>query len=284
MRNSCQSENEVCKEPNIIESGAMSLPSRHVHAAVLLFLLGQGSLTGEILRGQNGEIFIPAPDLVVQEKTVTAKFKAARWGMYALSVEGSGAPFETTVNGEAPVRKGVGVGKLGTFYLKKAGPCVIELKGATKGVKGLRLVPACEGTPVVQKAGEAIKLDAKDSVVEGVMLRYEPNAKKLCLGYWGNPKDVPRWDFTVKTPGAYEVILTQGCGRGGGGSSAVVDVAGSKLEFTVKDTGGYQNWVDRSLGKVTFKEAGAQVLKVRVVKKARGIMDIRRIVLKPVGK
>ncbi len=58
--------------------------------------------------------------------------------------------------------------------------------------------------------------------------------------------------------------------------------AGASLEFTVKDTGGYQNWVDVSLGKVTFKEAGVQQLKVRVIKKARGIMDIRRIVLKPV--
>ncbi|NIP98333.1 MAG: N-acetylgalactosamine 6-sulfate sulfatase (GALNS), partial [Akkermansiaceae bacterium] len=145
--------------------------------------------------------------------------------------------------------------------------------GATEAVTALRLVPACEGTPVVQTAGEPIELDARDSRVEGVMLRYEPNPKKLCLGYWGNPGDVPIWEFTVTTPGTYEVILTQGCGKGAGGSEAVVECAEVELTFTVRDTGGYQNWVDRSLGRVTFQEAGRQSLRVRVLKKARGIMD-----------
>jgi hypothetical protein len=42
--------------------------------------------------------------------------------------------------------------------------------------------------------------------------------------------------------------------------------------------------VERPLGTVTFKKAGVQVLKVRILKKARGIMDIRRIVLKPVAR
>jgi hypothetical protein len=148
----------------------------------------------------------------------------------------------------------------------------------------LTLVPTWEGEPIVQKAGEAIVLDARDSKVEGVMLRYEPNPKKLCLGYWGNPDDTPHWEYTVVTPGAYEVILTQGCGSGGGGSEAVLETGGERLKFAVQDTGGYQNWVDRSLGTVTFKEAGVQSLRVRIVRKARGIMDIRRIVLRPVAK
>jgi hypothetical protein len=64
----------------------------------------------------------------------------------------------------------------------------------------------------------------------------------------------------------------------------VLETAGAALEFTVQDTGGYQNWVERPLGTVTFKKAGVQVLKVRILKKARGIMDIRRIVLKPVAR
>ena len=54
------------------------------------------------------------------------------------------------------------------------------------------------------------------------------------------------------------------------------------LEFTVKDTGGYQNWIDVSLGEVDIAKPGDQELTVKVLKKARGIMDIRRIVLKPV--
>jgi hypothetical protein len=64
----------------------------------------------------------------------------------------------------------------------------------------------------------------------------------------------------------------------------VLEIAGSALEFTVKDTGGYQNWVERPLGMVRFKKAGKQALTLRVLKKGRGIMDVRRIVLKPTAK
>jgi hypothetical protein len=213
---------------------------------------------------------------------VTANFKAKRWGMYTLSVDGGGTPLEGMVNGERPVRPGNG--SLGDFYVKKNGPCVVEVTGATKGVQSLRLTPAWEGDQVVQKAGEAIVLEAKCCRIEGVTLRYEPNPKKMCIGFWGNPQDTPHWEFTVTTPGRYEVILTQGCGKGGGGSAAVLETAGAALEFTVQDTGGYQNWVERPLGVVTFKKSGVQALKVRVLKKARGIMDIRKIVLKPVVK
>ncbi len=166
--------------------------------------------------------------------------------------------------------------------MKKAGPCVIELNGTAGGVMALRLVPACEGKPVVQEKGKVIELDARDCRISGVTLRYEPNPKKLCIGFWGNPEDYPVWNYTVATAGKYEVILTQGCGRGAGGSKAVLETAGASLEFTVKDTGGYQNWIDVSLGEVTFDKDGPQQLSVKVLKKARGIMDIRRIVLKPV--
>jgi hypothetical protein len=260
----------------------MLFPSRLLRPLLLLALLGGGSVSAKVTVESNGEIVIPAADCKIAEGSVTANFKAKRWGMYSLSVDGGGSPLEARINGEATTRKGKGT--VGDFYLKKAGDCVIELKGATKGVTALHLKPACEGTPVVQKRGEAIELDAKDSVVEGVMLRYEPNPKKLCLGFWGNAKDRPRWDFTVTTPGTYEVILTQGCGRGAGGSAVVLEIAGSALEFTVKDTGGYQNWVERPLGKVRFKKAGKQALTLRVLKKGRGIMDVRRIVLKPTAK
>jgi hypothetical protein len=247
-----------------------------------LALLSSSGLHGEVTFGSNGEIVIPAADCKVTDRSLAVTFKAKRWGMYTLSVDGGGTPLKGMVNAEGPVRRGND--SLGDFYVRKNGPCVVELKGATKGVQALRLTPASEGDPVVQKAGEAIVLDAKCCRIEGVMLRYEPNPKKMCIGYWGNPKDTPHWEFTVTTPGRYEVILTQGCGRGGGGSAAVLETAGAALEFTVQDTGGYQNWVERPLGTVTFKKAGVQVLKVRILKKARGIMDIRRIVLKPVAR
>ena len=147
----------------------------------------------------------------------------------------------------------------------------------------LKMTPACEGAPVEQKGGEAIELDARDSKIHGVRLVYEPQPKKLCVGYWINANDYPIWNYSVKTPGTYEVVMTQGCGKGSGGSKMVLETAGAKLPFVVKDTGGYQNWEDVPLGKVTFEKAGWQELTVKCAEqKAKGIMDIRRIVLQKV--
>lgn len=264
---------------------AMIFSSRHL---VLFVVLLSGAvlpvLRAEPVFKENGVVIIPQSDFTKDDGKLSAHFKATRWGMYRMLADGKvGAGLQATINGESAKRGGTRSGDFGTFYLAKAGATAIEVAGAVDGVTALSLVPACEGTPVVQEDGKPIELDAKDCVVEGVMLRYEPNPKKLCLGFWGNPKDSPVWSFTVKTPGAYKVVLTQGCGRGAGGSEAVVQVGGAELPFTVQDTGGYQNWRARPLGKVTFAKPGEQRLRVRVTKKARGIMDIRRIVLRPIG-
>jgi hypothetical protein len=252
--------------------------------AIVVFL-GMSAVQAKPVFEKNGVVILQAEDLKRAEGKLASSFTASRWGMYQLVADGiAAAELSATVNGKPARKAGTSTGDLGRFYLQKAGPCVIEVIGKTDGITALRLVPACEGAPVVQEQGMPIELDARDSVVEGVMLRYEPNPKKLCLGFWGNPNDMPVWNYTVTTPGVYEVILTQGCGRGAGGSRAALETAGASLEFTVKDTGGYQNWEEISLGKVKFDRAGPQVLRVRVLKKARGIMDIRRVVLRPVAK
>ena len=242
---------------------------------------------------KNGEVMISRADFKIEGGKASASFRATRWGRYDLICEGAPDSHpKVTLNGRGPIENLPAVpgsqfteaeaGHLGRFYIKKAGLCVIQLNGAPKGMTALRLVPAPEGSYVVQEEGKAIELDARDCRISGVMLRYEPNPKKLCIGFWGNPNDYPIWNYTVATAGKYEVVLTQGCGRGAGGSRAVLETAGTSLEFTVKDTGGYQNWIDVSLGEVTFDKNGPQELTVKVLKKARGIMDIRRIVLKPV--
>lgn len=251
-----------------------------------ILLMGGGFLAGplraEIAVAPNGEIEIPAANCDAEEGRLVARFKMQRWGMYSLEVHGDGKQRSAEINGAGPRRQGSGGAVIGDYYIANSGPCEVAVLGPSQGITSLKLVPTWEGGPIVQEPGRPIELDAKDCRIEGVMLRYEPSPKKLCIGFWGNPNDTPHWRFTVATAGRYEVILTQGCGKGGGGSAAVLETAGASLDFTVQDTGGYQNWVERPLGTVTFEEPGEQELQVRVVKKARGIMDIRRIVLKPV--
>ena len=139
---------------------------------------------------KSGVVIIPRADFSADGGKLTARFRATRWGMYDLMIEGTAdAGLQAKLNGQEFVGFPAGPGHLGKFYMKKAGPCVIELNGTAGGVIALRLVPACEGKPVVPEKGKAIELDARDCRISGVTLRYEPNPKKLCIGFWGNPEE-----------------------------------------------------------------------------------------------
>ncbi|OYV06415.1 MAG: hypothetical protein CFE26_06385, partial [Verrucomicrobiales bacterium VVV1] len=54
--------------------------------------------------------------------------------------------------------------------------------------------------------------------------------------------------------------------------------------FTVEDTGHFQNFKERGIGRVTFKETGPQTLEVRPRSKPGGaVMDLRQVILVPVA-
>ena len=158
--------------------------------------------------------------------------------------------------------------------------------GSTGNLEAVLLRPAPEGKPIVQDSDEIV-LHARDATTHSVMMRYEPATNKNCLGYWTNPNDTASWDFEVTKPGAYEIEIWQGCGKGQGGSTVGVRVlrADSVLKeanFTVEDTGHFQNFIPRNLGLVTFSEKGKyRFLVAPEKKKAAAVMDIRQIVLKP---
>lgn len=70
---------------------------------------------------------------------------------------------------------------------------------------------------------------------------------------------------------------------GTGGSEVQVLVNGEKLRFIVEDTGGFQNFVPKKIGKVKFATPGKYSLEVRPQsKKAGAVMDIRQVKLIPV--
>jgi hypothetical protein len=57
-----------------------------------------------------------------------------------------------------------------------------------------------------------------------------------------------------------------------------------KLNFTVKDTGGFQKWAPVKAGEVTITEPGTYRLAVKPeTKSGKAIMDVQKVVLEPVG-
>ena len=73
--------------------------------------------------------------------------------------------------------------------------------------------------------------------------------------------------------------VLQGCGKGQGGSEVVVSVGEETLPMVVEDTGHFQNFVPRTIGKVVLPE-GAHTISIRAkTKKAGAVMDVRQVKL-----
>ncbi len=128
-----------------------------------------------------------------------------------------------------------------------------------------------------------IRLFARDARIHATNMRYEPQPHKNTLGYWTKPEDWADWEFEVTQPGKYEVEITQGCGKGSGGAKVAVEIAGTTVDFTVQDTGHFQNFIQRTIGTVQLT-AGKQTLAVKPQTKPGGaVMDLRRVVLRPLS-
>lgn len=236
------------------------------------------------------------------DDTVHWDYKATRPGMYDVELtysvaNGEGNEIECTFGSETLRGQLVNTGSwyryttvpVGRVYIEKAGKLPVSIRGvkmkggAVMNLKALTLRPAPEGKEITQAEDGTIELDAHDATAHGVLLQYERKPQKLCLGYWANPNDWASWEFPVTKPGKFKIELTQGCGSGHGGSEVAIHLADQTIEFTVEDTGGFQNWKSRELGEVTLKEPGTYQLEVRPKNKAKvAVMDIRRIRLVPV--
>ena len=143
------------------------------------------------------------------------------------------------------------------------------MNAATKG-RAVRVTPA---------TGD-IRLFAKDATVHGTQARYEDASFKNVIGFWTKPEDWVSWDFDVAKAGRYEVEIQQGCN--GGGSEVAIEVAGQTLTFLVENTGHFQQMILRTIGAVDLP-AGKQTLVVKPRdKKGGAVMDLRRVVLRPV--
>jgi hypothetical protein len=152
---------------------------------------------------------------------------------------------------------------------------VVEVKGK----------PRPAGAPVICEASEDGKLllPAHDAVAHGKLLRYEPQPHKNTVGYWADESDWVEWRYRVPKPGSFSIQILQGCGKGQGGSTVRIQSAGQTLDYTVEDTGHFQNFLEKPVGTIAIEKAGDYSLEIRAVKKAKGaVMDVRQVRLVPV--
>ena len=136
---------------------------------------------------------------------------------------------------------------------------------------------------VNQSDDGSVTLPAHHVVTHGKLLRYEPQPHKNTMGYWANADDWAEWHLVVSQPGEFEIEVLQGCGKGQGGSTVEIELAGKKIEFTIEDTGHFQNFKPRKIGTTRIEKTGRLQLQIRTLKKAKNaVCDIRQIRLLPV--
>ncbi len=233
---------------------------------------------------------------------VTWDYKPSRWGRYDVELVfsadgGAGTEITVEIGREKLTATRPSTGSwyayqtlsLGTITLLTGDPftvrvgCAKLLGAAALNLKAVILRPAPEGPMSVAEADGALTLRASNATTHSVKMRYEPQTNKNCLGYWVEPGDWADWTFAVQRPGVYEVEVWQGCGTGNGGSDVAVDIAGQRLEFVVADTGHFQKFLPRNIGRVELAIPGNFNLAIRPTRKAGGaVMDVRQIRLKPV--
>jgi hypothetical protein len=154
---------------------------------------------------------------------------------------------------------------------------------ATVVVLELDREPQLSPLAILPGSDGKIVLHARDVIVHGKTVRYEPERHKNTVGYWMDPADWVRWPFVVTRPGAYAIDIEQGCGKGHGGSSVDFISNGQTLNVVVQDTGHFQNFVTRRIGQFKFDRPGEYALEVRPARKAGvAVMDLRSVTLTPV--
>lgn len=224
---------------------------------------------------------------------VEGRYKPSRWGMYEVEVrlENAGEGRVSVTLGDKKLSAAASGAsedvKLGRVYIESEEERTIAIdtepaeKDKPLGVKSLVLTPAPEGNPVGQSADLSITLHAHDATVHGVRLRYEFRPDKNTLGYWSNPRDWVSWDFEVKTPGKFNVVVMQGSPVT---KPIQITVAGQTIDYSTKNTSSYHTFTFLEVGTLTVEKPGNYTLCLKPQSSTGPVMDLRQIILLPVLK
>jgi alpha-L-fucosidase len=184
---------------------------------------------------------------------------------------------------------------LGAFLLRDGQPIPFLQAGLELTLDPPPLVPdpydtvlvlEIEGIPAVDRsihaaADGSLVLPAAQATVHGSTARYESGPERDNIGFWVDPKDTVSWEFTPARAGVYRVDITYACEPGTGGSEFLVAIGDRQLAGTVRDTGGWGQFITETLGEITLPE-GRQTLTVIPQSMPHGaVMNLQRITLTP---
>lgn len=255
---------------------------------------------GNEFQDAKGFMFLPVTPQESEKQALKWSFTPTRPGTYDVWILGTpgkdSQPVSLEIEGNPAMNVATPESNHASFshfagraVINKGGQRTIALKNSSNApttIHGIWLIPASEGVmPKPKRRTGEIVLQARSATIHGVKLQYEPQPHKDTVGFWIHVTDSFFWDFQVTTPGNYVVEIHQGCGRGHGGSKAVVTSNNQSFPFEVIDTGHFQNFLPRNLGILTMDKPGIHRLHVKALENANvAIMDVRRLKLIPIEK
>jgi len=121
----------------------------------------------------------------------------------------------------------------------------------------------CASAPEGGEEKAAIKLRAKDATLQTTgNLVIENDGKNV--GYWETTEDQIIWELNVEQKGEYMVMATYSCDPQFPGSEVAVDIDGTQLTFTTRDTGDWGNFTTEELGTISL-EPGTYTVTVKAL-------------------
>lgn len=142
--------------------------------------------------------------------------------------------------------------------------------------------PNVVAVPIRPQADGSIVLAAEDVEIAGQTARLEKRGGEENIGHWTDPADRVGWQFEVEKAGAYRVEIRLACAPGSEGAEYAVKVGGQQLRGQVESTGGWDKFVNVSLGTLVFESPGRHALTVVPRSNPGGaVMNLARITLSP---
>lgn len=246
---------------------------------------------------------LPVAVVMTGSNWLSLEFTPTRTGRYRLEIDGGSTfprPAEITLEfgtnqwkktlPPAPVDAVAPTASAGYFLVLEEKPTSLDLQVTPTTNKseaifyGFRFVPAAEGPIPPPSSDGILTLPASAATTHSTRMRYESATNKNCLGYWTNPKDWASWEFPAPPPGSYDIEVWQGCGRDQGGSEVEVSLTGQTFLHRVEETGHFQNFIPRRIGRAIITGSSNITLTLRPqTKAAAAVMDIRKVRLVPSG-
>jgi len=135
-------------------------------------------------------------------------------------------------------------------------------------------------------ADGALTLLPHDATLEGPSLKVEQigviGDVKYNIGYWLDPAASAAWPIAGQRAGKYRVLAELACKSESAGARLSLDCGGSRVDFGVEGTGGWQDYREFELGVLDVPAVSQSVSLRALSRPGEAVVNVRAIRLVPV--